>query len=361
MKQTLIQTTLAHWLHQQWQRRGLFAWLLSPFACIATGYVLAKRLWFERGLGHTYRAPVPVVIVGNLYVGGTGKTPVVIALVKQLKALGWHPGLISRGYGAKLGPSARTGQGELNASIMGDEPALLAEQTGAWIGVHPNRQLACQALLKADPAIDIIVSDDGLQHLALARDVEIVVQDTRGVGNGWLLPAGPLREPAKRLKTVDVVIHRQTGPRAPSRPDTRTPFGDQRPLETAMWLQILYIQSLDKKIKLSVNEFIKNKGNKHTTAIAGISKPDRFFKSLSESGIIYQKTLGLPDHHAFEASLFAQQTTDLILITAKDAVKCSAVQDARIWVVVAEAVFSEDTWLEHISTRLRQMRQASAD
>ena len=128
-----------------------------------------------------------------------------------------------------------------------------------------------------------------------------------------------------------------------------------------MWLQILYIQSLDKKIKLSVNEFIKNQGNKRITAIAGISEPDRFFKSLSESGIIYQKTLGLPDHHALEASLFAQQTTDLILITAKDAVKCSAVQDARIWVVVAEAVFSEDTWLEHISTRLRQMRQASAD
>ena len=209
--------------------------------------MLAKRLWFERGLGHTYRAPVPVVIVGNLYVGGTGKTPVVIALVKQLKALGWHPGLISRGYGAKLGPSARTGQGELNASIMGDEPALLAEQTGAWIGVHPNRQLACQALLKADPAIDIIVSDDGLQHLALARDVEIVVQDTRGVGNGWLLPAGPLREPAKRLKTVDVVIHRQTGPRAPSRPDTRTPFGDQRPSKRQCGYKFFTFSRLIKK------------------------------------------------------------------------------------------------------------------
>lgn len=361
MKQTRIQTTIAHWLHRQWQRSGLFAWLLSPFACIATGYVFAKRMWYELGLGDVYRAPVPVVIVGNLYVGGTGKTPVVIALVKKLQALGWHPGLISRGYGAKLDSSARVGQGELDASVMGDEPALLAEQTGAWIGVHPNRRLACQALLKADPAIDIIVSDDGLQHLALGRDIEIVVQDARGVGNGWLIPAGPLREPANRLKTVDVVITRQATPLTPSYSAARTPSVDQRPLETAMWLKIVYIQSLDKKIKLSVNEFINLKENWHITAIAGISEPDRFFKSLAESGIVCQKTIGLPDHYPFEASLFAQQTTDLILITAKDATKCSAVRDARIWVVIAEAVFAEDAWLQQISARLGQRRQPNPD
>ena len=361
MKQTRIQTTFAHWLHQQWQRRGLLAWLLSPISCIATGYIFAKRAWYEHGLGQTYRAPVPVVIIGNLYVGGTGKTPAVIALVRQLKALGWHPGLISRGYGAKLGPSARVGQGALDAILMGDEPALLAEQTGAWIGVHPNRRLACQALLKADPAIDIIVSDDGLQHLALGRDMEIVVQDARGVGNGWLIPAGPLREPTSRLKTVDVVVTRQATPPIPSHSGASTPSVDQRPLETTMWLQILHIQSLDKKIKLSVKEFINMQENKPTMAIAGISEPDRFFKSLSESGIICQNTLGLPDHHPLAASLFAEQATDLILITSKDAVKCREVPDARIWVVVAEAVFSEDAWLHNISIRLRQKHQHNPD
>lgn len=130
----------------------------------------------------------------------------VIATVEGLRARGYTPGVVSRGYGVKLGPQARVGQGELDAARFGDEPALIARVTGAPISVHPRRALAAQALLQAHPRVDVIVSDDGLQHLALARDVEIVVQDRRGIGNGRLLPAGPLREPASRLREVDAVI-----------------------------------------------------------------------------------------------------------------------------------------------------------
>ena len=133
---------------------------------------------------------MPVVVIGNVYVGGTGKTPMVIATVEG-RARGFNPGVVSRGYGAKIGPEPRVGQGAaLAASAFGDEPALIARASGAPVSVHPKRALAAQALLRAHPDVDVIVSDDGLQHLALARDVEIVVQDERGIGNGRLLPAG---------------------------------------------------------------------------------------------------------------------------------------------------------------------------
>lgn len=349
----------AHWLHQQWQRRGLAAGLLLPFAGITACYVVAKKIWYTSGLGQVYRAPVPVVVVGNVYVGGTGKTPVVIALVKQLEALGWHPGIISRGYGVRLGPHARSGRGVLQASVVGDEPALLAEQTGAPLGVHPKRRLACQALLQAYPQVDIIVADDGLQHLALARDFEIVVQDARGLGNGWLLPAGPLREPALRLSTADLVITREN---APSRLTAalRDPEATQhQPVGLRMWLKVTGLQSLDKKINISVDEFTQFRFRKNIIAIAAISEPDRFFNTLAQAELTPDQTLGLPDHHPLGASLFAEQTADLILLTTKDAVKCRDLTDPRIWVVLVEAVFSEADWVNELSQHLRATQSHS--
>jgi len=303
-----------------------------------------------------YRAPVPVVIVGNLYVGGVGKTPVVIALVQQLLALGWNPGVISRGYGVKIGAAARVGQGHLDALAMGDEPTLISALTHVPVGVHPSRRLACQALLNTYPEIDIIVSDDGLQHLALARDLEIIVQDTRRTGNGWLLPAGPLREPASRLNTVDLVITRLALP--PQRGVQLVQTDTPESTELSMWLQITKIHSLDNKINLSVNEFIKLQENKTSIAIAAISQPDRFFNSLSAVGIMYRNSTGLPDHHPLDADFFKTQRADLLLITAKDAVKCRAVQDSRIWVVATEAVFSDPRWATTLSKQLTRFAKS---
>jgi tetraacyldisaccharide 4'-kinase len=369
LKTVRLKTAAARWLHQQWQKRGPWAWLLWPFSCLVRGYVWVKRVWYQRNSHRVYRAPVPVIVVGNIYVGGVGKTPIVIALVQQLLAMGYHPGVISRGYGVYVGPTPRVGQGKVEPCTMGDEPALISEQTAAPVCVHPNRRLACQTLLEAYPQLDIIVSDDGLQHLALARDVEIIVQDQRQIGNGWLLPAGPLRESPSRLHTVELVITRlatapphsaplapidlaeaeaeaearQQGPRALNHA-TATRLEIKQPSELSMWLQVTHIHSLDHKINLSVNEFIEFQKNKAITAIAAISEPDRFFKTLRDAGILYQHCWGLPDHHPLEAALFDAQLADLVLITSKDAVKCQALHDPRIWVVATEAVFSDALW-----------------
>ena len=358
MSAARLQASAALWLHQQWQKRGWWARLLWPVSCLAGAYVFAKRRWYQGDAKRVYRAPVPVVIVGNLYVGGVGKTPVVIALVQQLLASGWHPGVISRGYGIELGPAPRVGQGALDASAMGDEPALISELTGAPVSVHPNRRLACQALLKAYPDVDVIVSDDGLQHLALARDLEIVVQDDRQLGNGWLLPAGPLREPSSRMATVDLVITRQAlrkqrdaAPSSKNRP-TVALQAPSHPAELTMQLEITGLHSLDNTLNISVHEFIKLQENQSTTAIAAISEPDRFFKSLEQTGILIQSTVGLPDHHRLDAAFFKSQSADLLLITAKDAVKCRTLRDPRIWVVSTEAVFSDPRWGAQIAAQI---------
>ena len=358
MNTARLQALAALWLHQQWKKRGWWARLLWPVSCMASAYVFAKRRWYQGDTKRVYRAPVPVVIVGNLYVGGVGKTPVVIALVQQLLALGWHPGVISRGYGIALGPTPRVGQGALDASAMGDEPALISELTHAPVSVHPNRTLACEALLHAYPNVDVIVSDDGLQHLALARDLEIVVQDDRRLGNGWLLPAGPLREPSSRMATVDLVITRQILPKlhdavqSPTNRATGTLRASSHPAELTMHLEMTGLHSLDRKINISVYEFLKLQKNKRITAISAISEPDRFFNSLKQAGILVQTTIGLPDHHPLEAAFFKSQSADLLLITAKDAVKCQTLRDPRIWVVRTEAVFSDPHWGAQIAAQL---------
>lgn len=375
LKSVGLKAAAARWLHRQWQKRGLWVRILWPFSCLVLGYVWAKRIWYQRNPHRVYRAPVPVIVVGNLYVGGVGKTPVVIALVQQLLAMGYQPGVISRGYGVNVGPTPRVGQGKLEPCTMGDEPALISEQTAAPVCVHPNRRLACQILLEAYPQVNIIVSDDGLQHLALARDLELIVQDLRQTGNGWLLPAGPLREPPYRLKTVDLVITRLSTPpgrntslkathpsKATALKQIFEPLNEAivalssatPPSTLLMWLQITRIHSLDNKINLSVYEFINFQQNKNTTAIAAISEPDRFFKTLGDAGVLYQNCLGLPDHHPLEAALFNAQTADLVLITSKDAVKCQLPYDPRIWVVATKAVFSDALWATNLVKHLPQ-------
>ena len=199
MKELSLGPALAGWLHRQWLRRGLWAWVMAPFSLVTYLVLAIRHVSLRTIAAHSPRAPIPVIMVGNLYIGGTGKTPVVIALLEQLRAKGWHPGVISRGYGVQAGADALAGCGSIDAARFGDEPALIARESGVPVSVHPNRRLAWQALLKHYPKTDVIVSDDGLQHATLTRDIELVVQDPRGVGNGWLLPAGPLASVAHRV------------------------------------------------------------------------------------------------------------------------------------------------------------------
>lgn len=350
----MSRTALASFLQRQWLHGGWLSGLLLPLAGLTWLAVAAKRTAYRRGWRRAWRAPVPVVIVGNLMVGGTGKTPVVMAVIRALRERGWHPGVVSRGYGVAVGPQPRVALGATaRADEIGDEPALIAGATGAPVAVHPRRPLAAQALLRAAPQVDVIVADDGLQHLALARDVEIVVQDARGLGNGRLLPAGPLREPASRLAEADAVVVREE----PNAPPARLP-ACPGVHATAMRLRpSAYVRLVDGR-RLAPEAFRKECEDRTVSAAAGIGRPAHFFDTLRSQGLALAATLPLPDHHDFRASPFAGLPGDVIVITAKDAVKCRTLADPRLWVAEVEPAFSDPGFFDWLHERLAQARQA---
>lgn len=341
---------LVGWLHQQWLHKGIWAWLMAPFA-LAAFVVLAIRRRVLRSIAtHSARPPVPMIVVGNIYIGGTGKTPVVIALLAMLRAKGWHPGVISRGYGVQAGQAALTGCGVLDAARFGDEPALIAQEAGVPVSVHPNRRLAWQALLKHYPQTDVIVSDDGLQHATLMRDVELVVQDARGVGNGWLLPAGPLRDPPSRLRSIDALITRRT------QTERATPKGGLAPKELAATMHISGFKQLTSGQLLSPDEFVARCAHQTLAAYAGIGAPERFFSDLRALGLRIERTTALPDHHLFNATTLYAPAADIVIITSKDAVKCNAVAHNKIWVAQVHLEFSDplfDAWLDERLSRIQ--------
>lgn len=358
-------------LARQWQRGGWLSTALRPLSALTAWAVARKRERYISGAKVAYRAPVPVVVIGNIYVGGTGKTPMVIATVENLRARGYTPGVVSRGYGVKVGPHPRVGLGDLEAARFGDEPALIARATGAPVSIHPKRARAAQALLRAHPRVDVIVSDDGLQHLALARDIEIVVQDQRGVGNRRLLPAGPLREPANRLADVDAVVTNigtpGAGPavsdtprsvsdtlEARSRHDGRLPrvsdTESPRPRQVQMWLEPGLAHHIGGRDARPLSAFA---GQPRIAAAAGIGNPERFFNTLRAAGITLSATLPLPDHHDFATSPFQALDADVILVTAKDAIKCGALNDPRLWEVPVQAAFSDPALFDWLADALR--------
>jgi tetraacyldisaccharide 4'-kinase len=324
------------YLQRQWQEDGWLTRLLSPLSRVAAGVVRRKREDYLTGRKIAWRAPVPVVVVGNLYVGGTGKTPVVIAAAQGLRALGWTPGVISRGYGARIGDTPRVGQDSglgdaLDPAAYGDEPVLIARATGVPIAVHPRRALAAQALLREHPGVDVLISDDGLQHLQLARDVEIVVQDERGLGNGRLLPAGPLREPAERLNEVDAVITNRG-----VRPSDTAGQPAGTPLHLSMRLEPGLARRLSDGQTRPLADFA---AGEPVAAAAGIGNPQRFFDTLQASGLTLAEQLPLPDHYAYDTSPFGAVQAGTILITSKDAIKCRHLNDPRLWEIGVTARF----------------------
>lgn len=358
-------TQLSQWLHRQWLMRGWLSLVMQPFSWIVLIILALRRKFFLFFPDKVYRAPVPVVVIGNIYVGGTGKTPVVIGLVQALMQKGWRPGVISRGYGVAIGAAPCVGRGALAAVRFGDEPALIAHQTGAPVAVHPDRKKAIEALLAYAPQTDLIVSDDGLQHLALARDLEIIVQDQRIVGNGYVMPAGPLRETIDRLEHVQAIVtnvarfdtsvntHKQRtdagNPSDPLSPQSQS-VPEPGPKTTEMALEISRIRNLVTGQSLTIAQFGSLVSGHPLAAAAGIGTPERFFQSLRGQGFTLNETLALPDHHTFTAGTLAKLSARHILITEKDAVKCNHLQDARLWVVEVAAVFSDPGfthWLSH--------------
>ncbi|WP_342120552.1 tetraacyldisaccharide 4'-kinase [Pseudoduganella sp. OTU4001] len=323
---------------REWLRRGALACALWPLSLVFRGLAAVRRGLYAAGVSRAERLPVPVVVVGNIFIGGTGKTPLTIWLVDALRAAGFSPGVVSRGFGSKdAAPRAVTASS--TPAEVGDEPVLIAARTGCPVFVGRVRAAAGQALLAAHPEVNVIVTDDGLQHYALARDVEIVLFDGRGVGNGWTLPAGPLREPPSRKRDFTVVNAPELTPalaaavappgatRAPGAPWQMRLAGD------------VAERLADRAERVPLAELAQRAGLR-VAAAAGIGNPARFFGMLRAAGLQPQE-LPLPDHHDFRDRPFANIEADIILVTEKDAVKCWQIEelrnDPRIWVVPVSA------------------------
>jgi tetraacyldisaccharide 4'-kinase len=330
-----LRTRIESYIAREWQRRGPFAWALSPLACVFAAIAAARRGAFAAGWLERVKIGVPVVVVGNVTVGGTGKTPTVIALVEALRAAGFTPGVVSRGYGARVHtPTAVTAASA--ASQAGDEPLLIARRTGVPVWVCPDRVAAARALTAAHRDVDVIVSDDGLQHYRLMRDVELVVFDHRLGGNGFLLPAGPLREPLSRRRDATLVNspYERTLPPWPNTYALQLTPGDAWHLDNP-------------HLRRPLAQF----AGVRVLAAAGIGAPERFFATLRAVGMT-PDTRALPDHYAFTANPFADVEADAILVTEKDAVKLGPWRDARIWVVPVEAAL-DHRLIESVVEKLR--------
>ncbi|HHS9578873.1 TPA: tetraacyldisaccharide 4'-kinase [Raoultella planticola] len=281
------------------------------------------RLSYRLGVKKAWRAPVPVAVVGNLTAGGNGKTPVVIWLVEQLQQCGIRVGVVSRGYGGKAASYPLLLSNDTSTAEAGDEPVLIFQRTSAPVAVSPERREAVQALLHAHD-LQLIITDDGLQHYKLARDKEIVVIDgERRFGNGWWLPAGPMRERASRLRSVDAII---------------VNGGVAQAGEIPMQLRPGLAVNLRSGERRDVASF------ENVVAMAGIGHPPRFFATLESCGVLPVKTVALADHQALtQASVSAlvnpQQT---LLMTEKDAVKCRGFAESNWWYLPVDAIMTDE-------------------
>ena len=290
----------ARFIDRHWLRDSCLSRALLPLAWLHGGVLALRRVLYRCGWLASGRIDVPVLVVGNFFVGGTGKTPLVVALAALLRRSGRVPGIISRGFGS-TNVEPRLVQPGDHPDRVGDEPLLIAERSNAPVWIGRDRVAAARALLAGHASVDVIVCDDGLQHLALRRDIEIAVFDARGAGNGRLLPAGPLRE---RPRPVDAIVCN----------GGITPAGQfAMTIEPAGFYEIENSQS---RVDVSSLQRIR------TVAIAGIGDPQRFFRTLAALHLQPSRTVAFPDHHPFSLADLRFPECDAIVMTEKDAVKC---------------------------------------
>jgi tetraacyldisaccharide 4'-kinase len=317
-------------LQHHWYRLSPLHLLLFPVSLIFRALSALRRFLFSSGILASVKLPVPVVIVGNINVGGTGKTPLTLWLAQQLIENGWHPGIVSRGYTKNKVPQKTPQEVSFDdaADKVGDEPLLMAQRALCPVWIGRDRPAVALALLQAHPECDIILSDDGLQHYRLQRNAEIAVIDgARRFGNGLLLPAGPLREPVSRLRNVDAVVVNggQTG------------NGEfEMRLDGSLFYNLLNPGSI-----LPASEF----AGQRLHAIAGIGHPRRFFAHLEHLGLSAQHH-AFPDHHRYTVADISFDDADAVLMTEKDAVKCTGFATEKCWVLRVDA---------HVSPALTQL------
>ncbi|MDP2821437.1 MAG: tetraacyldisaccharide 4'-kinase [Sulfuritalea sp.] len=323
-----------------WRRRGPLACLLFPFSLLFLALVALRRALYRVGFLRGEGLPVPVVIVGNITVGGSGKTPLVIHLASALRALGRHPGIVSRGYRGDATSAAEVTAGS-DPAVVGDEPLLLARRTGCPVFVGRDRPAAARALLAGYPQCDVILADDGLQHYRLKRDVEIAVFDERGMMNGWCLPAGPLREPVSRLTQVDAVVLNDRAVTCPRSGISGTQSAPAPTLDRPIFAMRLLGESFHRLDDPRITCGPADLAGRKLHAVAGIGAPQRFFDHLRGMGLGFAGH-SFADHHDFCADDLAF-AGDAILTTEKDAVKLGRLSlSLPVWVLPVTADVSPD-------------------
>lgn len=317
-----------------WYSQNPVAWLLLPVSAIYCLLVFLRRTLYKTGLLKSYKLPMPVIIVGNITVGGTGKTPLLIALVALLQQQGYRPGIVSRGYGGSVKGERLVKESD-DAHMIGDEPCLILKRTGCPLVVGRDRVAAAQLLL-ANSDCNVILSDDGLQHYRMQRDVEIAIVDkNRQYGNGYCLPAGPLRESVSRLKQVDMVVSHCSNAESAGATNHNLHF---------------FLQFLDAiNLKTGETRHIENFSTHPVHAVAGIGHPERFFRQLqkNELEIIAH---AFADHHKFTAADFVFDDDYPVLMTEKDAVKCLGLPAENLWYVPVDAGLSEALQQQFLSS-----------
>jgi len=318
-------------LQNRWYGDRAPSWWTRPLAQAYGGVAAARRWMYDKGWLRSARLPVPVIVVGNIVAGGAGKTPLTIALVEALRARGFRPGVVSRGYGGSARASMLL-DARPDPVVAGDEPALIRMRTSAPVAIGAKRPEAARLLLPE--GVDVIVADDGLQHYALARDIEVCVIDgARRFGNGRLLPAGPLREPESRLRAVDFVVCNG---------------GAARDGEVQMRLGLSNAVALaDPATVRSLATF----SGQRVHAIAGIGNPGRFFESLRANGVDVIEH-PFPDHHRYMAAELESVDKLPVLMTEKDAVKCHAFAKDDWWSVPVTAELPA-TFFDAVAARLK--------
>ena len=319
------------WIERHWQHDTAVSRALLPLAALYRGAVRLRRELYRRGWRPSVRLPVPVIVVGNVTVGGTGKTPLVLWIVRHLQARGWRPGIVTRGYGGRARRWPQVVTAHSDPALVGDEPLLLARRAGVPVVADPDRPRGARWLLGHE--CDVVVSDDGLQHYRLARDVEIVVLDgARGLGNRRCLPAGPLREPAQRAEEAHAVVVNGAG----------GPGQWSMQLDPVLWRRVS-----DPDESAALETF----GGRTAHAVAGIGHPPRFFALLRRLGIEPIEH-PFPDHHRFRPGDLGFADGRDVLMTEKDAVKCRGFVDDRAWYLEVEARL-DDAFGDWLQQRLR--------
>ena len=338
------------WLTKEWQRNSFWQIFLRPVSWLFRLLVAIRRDAYRTGLLRSTAVGVPVIIVGNIGVGGTGKTPLVLALVEALSARGKKCGIVTRGYHRHskqaVTDAIRVVPAGAQSGVVSDEATLLASRSGVPVYAAANRVDAAETLLRNHRQVDVIVSDDGLQHYALKRDLEICVIDgMRGLGNGALLPAGPLREPASRLRAVDAIVVNRNGRYLDAaRFSTTTPAFDMT-LANELFINLKTQRRVDVEAALAIF------GGLRVHALAGTGNPQRFFAHLAHLGVRPSSTASFPDHFDYHACDMPGTEVEIILMTEKDAVKCGLFADERMWFMRVDAVLS-NVFTEFVIHRL---------